>query len=430
MKILKNRHGLLWLFTALFAITSIASLIFAPQYILYSGYAGWAFVAAYFWQFFQTRNTESKGSLAKAFIVISLFQLSLLAIFYGFCKLTTVWLINYSSPQLNSFNQSLRLLWWDFGLFPWPAIALFTVLIKKNLVKSDTFPHSILPSHYHATAENALGLLTNTATRGAIILLLSLTISFSALGLLYLAAPNATHQLLGFQPIILILLLGLFAFLASKNTESLWRQLHGHVLFSPFIVLPSLILLLSLILFIFLAAAISFSETLKPSVHVIEWLAHAGWNHYWQICALSFWLICIMPTSLWLSTATKDLCNQKTLVLILCWPIIFSLILGLFSGLNWHFPQNPTIDVLILLAGSLGLASLLANQTRWQIASRGYIEKNLTKHRPATRLMRNISMITLLITYLFWQGSVMALSFLLLLVALPLMLLFLLVCLA
>lgn len=431
MKTLKNHHGLLWIFSALFALIVVTSLIFAPQYVVYSGYAGWVFAAACLWQFFSaTSKTEASKTPSglQSFLIISLFQFSLLAIFFGCCQISGVWLVNYASPQPGLFNQSLHLLWWNFALFPWPAIALFTVLLKRNLQKTDTFPHGILPEQYHATAENTLGLLINTATRGAIILLLSLTISFSALGLLYLAAPNATHQLLGFQPIILILLLCLFAFLASKNTEKLWRHLHGYVLFSPFIVLPSLIVLLSLILFFFLAAAISFSETLKPSVHVIEWLAQAGWNHYWQICALSFWVICIMPTSLWLSAATQDISDRKTLLLTLCWPVIFSLILGLFSALDWHFPQNATLDILILLAGALGLSSLLANQTRWQIASRGYVEKDLTKRRPATRLMRNISMITLLITYLFWQGSVMALSFILLLIALPLMLLFLLLC--
>ena len=280
----------------------------------------------------------------------------------------------------------------------------------------------ILPAYFQATAFNHWGLLINTATRMAITLLLSLIIGFSALGLLYLAAPNMTRDFLGFQPIILILLLALFAFFASKTAEHYWRQLHGYVLFTPFIVLPSLIILLTLVLFVFLAAALSFISDATPSVHLISLLAKAGWLHYWFIFAFCFWTVSILPLSLWMANATQNLSPRKIILLILFWPLLLSVVLGF----TWPLGENSSFDCVILFAAALVISALLANRVNWQTTSRGYIEKNLVKKRPATRLLRNVSMITLLLVYLFWQSNVIGLSFVLWLIALPLLILLLL----
>lgn len=418
MKILKSRRGLLWFFTGLFIIVSMASLLLAPHSIIQLGYLNWVFVAACLWQFFQAEDSAPSVSLKIPFLKISLFQFSFIAIFYGICKISGSWLANYTAPQPELFVSTLRLLWWHFGLFPWPAIAIFTAIFSKLLRSGDSYPHMLLPKYFKAAADNRWGLLINAATRMAITLLLSLMIGFSALGLLYLAAPNMTRDLLGFQPIILILLLALFAFFASKSAENYWRQLHSYVLFTPFIVFPALIILLTLILFVFLAAAVSFASDAAPKVHLISLLANAGWLNYWLVFAFCFWILSIIPMSLWMASSTQALSTRKVIALVLFWPLIFSLI----SAAKWHLGENSAVDSVILFGAALLLSALLAARANWQGTARGYLEKDLVKKRPATRLLRNVSMITLLLIYLFWQSSVIGLSFVSWLVALPLFL--------
>lgn len=416
MKILKSRHDLLWFFSIIFFIASFISLLAAPRHLINLGYLSWIFVAACIWQFFRAENSAPTNTFKKAFLLISLFQFAFFAIFYGICKISGLWLINYSVAQPQLFSQTLRLLWWHFGLFPWPAVAIFSAALSKSLQNADTYPHRLLPKYFDASSDNRFGLLINAANRMGIILLLSLIIGFSALGLLYLSAPNMTRNLLGFQPVILILLLALFAFLASKRAENYWRQLQSYILFTPFIIIPGLTLLLTLILFIFLAAALSFVSNASAQVNLVSSLAHIGWLHYWFVFAFCFWILSIIPLSLWIAAATRNLCPRKILLSILCWPFIFSLLLNF----HWNFRDNATFDCLILFAGAVVLAGLLTNQVNWQTTSRGYIEKDLVKNRPATRLLRNISMLSLLVVYLFWQSNIIGLDFVLWFISLPL----------
>lgn len=420
MKTLEKRPSLLWLFTALLVLASFVLDILAPHILINSGYLNWVFVAIALVFFVKNKpraNIKNQSEL-KPFILISLLQFSLIAIFYGITQFSGVWLVTYSTAQADLFNHTLQQLWWRFGLFPWPITAVFTVLLNRQPQNQDIYPHQLLPTFFNASSENAWGLFINTATRAAIALILSVMIAFTAMAILCNIAPNTTRAFLGFQPVVLIMLIGLLAFLASKNGADLWRKIATHRFFSSYLIWPTLIIVLCLFLFICLAIASVFTSNAQSILPLIAQLAQNSWLSFWLITALCCWWLISLPTAVWLTQLLKNTSERCQIIYILFWPILWCVSLILVK--NWHFSLNNhrIFDTVILFVGAVGLSFFIARNPIWQTTIRGYIMHE-NRDRPATKLIRNVGIISLIVLYIFWQSSVVGLTIPLLLVTIP-----------
>jgi len=423
MKILKNRHDLLRLFTILFIVLSVVCVFVSPGTIINSGYFNWLFLFVCLLFFAippKTPESLEHVPLKKPFLIVSLFQWSALAIFFGFTQLCGHWLALYTHPHLYLFKNSLHKLWIHYGFFPWPMVALFTMVFSRHLKEQDTYPHLLLRPLLLSEADNTSGLLFNALTRGSFTLILCTTIAIGALSIAYLIAPNTLHAFLGFQPVVLILLIALFAFVASKKAQHYWRIIATNPAIKPFMVLITMMIVLGLAIFIALGVSMALSSPHQKSLSIIKFLLRNGWGNYWWITNFCFWLLWVMPLSLWFARLLKGAKRQKILALVLFWPVIWAVLSWVYEKLDWDIPLNTTLSIFILLAGIVVFFVLISQQARWQITLRGYAEMLTEKNRPATRLFRNLAMMSTMLLYLYWQSGVIGISLAFVFIAMPL----------
>jgi len=421
MKTLQNRYGLLRFFTVLFILMSFTSVIFLPKVIIYSGYLNWLFLLMCFLLFcipIKTPQEIYKQPLKKPFLLISLFQWSTLGIYYGLTQLSGKWLVLYTTPHQHLFLNSTRVLWIHYGFFPWPIIALFATVFARHIKEQDAYPHLLLKPLIASEADNASGLLFNALTRGTFLLIISTTIAVCGLVVAYLIAPNTLSQSLGFQPVVLICFVALFAFTVSKKTQHYWRVIATNTLIKPFMILITLVILLGLAIFIALVitAVLKIPQQENPSI--IHDLLNTGWLNYWGITSLCFWLLWVLPLSLYLGDLLKTATRQKIILFTLVWPVVWTVFLALFPYSSWRPHLSTWFSTMLLLLSALLFFILISEKKMWQTTSRGYAQQ-VEKIRPATKLLRNIAMTTTIVLYLFWQGGVIGLSLVFVFIALP-----------
>lgn len=426
MKILKSRHGLLRFFIFLFITLSFCSVIFVPNIIIYSGFAGWLFLFMCLLLFCippKTPDDIYKKSLKKPFLIMSLFQWSLMGIYYGLTELAGHWLTLYTPPQTNLFQTTSFTLWACYGFFPWPIITLFTLIFTRHIKHHDTYPHFLLKPLLGSEVDSASGLLFNTLTRGAFTILISLIIVIASLALAYLIAPHTLLNSLGFHPVVLFCFVGLFAFTVSKQAQHYWRVIATHTAINPFVILISLTLILATAIFISLGVSNFLHTPNTKSITIIDYLLKTGWMRYWKITSLCFWIMAVMPLALWFGELFKTAHRQKIILLTLTWPTLWLLLSLLYQYASWPLVLPEWINILLLLLSVTVFFILISEKTRWQTALRGYAPYHVEKNRPATRLLRNIAMAAIILLYLYWQSGVIGLSLLFVAIAMPIALL-------
>ncbi len=416
MKLLQSRFGLLFSLSSIFLVITLAISSLVPGVLFYGGLIGWPFLILAL--FLGLKRNPNATKSTPIWWQISLLQWSWLAIFYGITQLCGRWLVNYSTPQAHLFQHSLHILLWQYGLFPWSVIAALTLLLTTGFSKP-RYPHHLLPNYFHATTKSNSGLIINTLARASAQISCGIIIAFMSLALVLWLAPNTMQAAMGFQPLILILLIAAIAFCLSKQARRYWRQFATHVFFTPFIGLIVIVIGISALLFSFLVLSLFFPVPYHKSLRLVSALANHRWLDYWHALSLSFWVMSIFPLSLICSRLLVTTQRYISLIYLLIWPLIWSLLLILLPHTHWRLNTSMNFDLSVLLIGVIVLFALLSSAANWQSILQAAISN---KKRPATKWLRNVCLISLLVIYLFWQSNVIGSVFFAMLFALPILL--------
>lgn len=430
MKNLKRHPALLFFGAIFFFIISFFILKFFITPFNYIFYLYWATFAAALMIIFsplgnkKLDSTEKTLSFARWLTTVITLELSLFMIFLGTCHLIGLALPIFA-PTENLLANALQHNLWQFGLFPWPEIAILaSVMGYVGHHQKDSYLSTIFYPLFRTTADNSLGITFNTAARATTMIGISLGISLSALFIIRLFFMPLT----GFSVSSLIIFSLLIIIVSLR-----WIQKPIYFLAVEKRLHPFVILLASFLLLIFLVPLLSSffnvpANQSLPIPFIVKTLLETDWLSNWQLFSTLWWVLWIPVSAIFIAHLSKGLTWRKIILGVLALPVVLALLLlwpAFFHGLN---AISKTSAAMMTLIGIVVLTALLGRKSFFTALMQAYLPHASTeKNRPADRFLHNILKFSTILLCLYLTTGIFFLNFFLLTFSLILIVLLLLI---
>lgn len=357
-------------------------------------------------------------SLKNRFLHIAILQISILALFLG-----SITLINHQLPFGSAISNVTLLNSMNLAglLFPWPMIALLACLfaIMAFNQQRDAYLSKLLFPLMKAKMSDYMGIQINADNRLAMFTMNLVSISMLILALTYFLSNPSAPFFSGFNPVLLITLGGLCVFTFTDYFKPISSKLCS----KPFNVTTTY-WLMAIGLSLFLLIVFWLFADLQQLQFSLHWLndivKQVGKPVIMQLITLGWWIVFTPFISLVIARSAYGLTLRTTCLISLILPLCFAIVLYFFQN-QLHWLQNTTLSAILIIIGFVGLSCYCGMKKYRASLIQGYaVQSGQLKIRSHHLYFRKIAQFTALTLYLILPGGTVLLSFGLLMVSIPL----------
>ncbi|AAO91142.1 BCCT family transporter [Coxiella burnetii] len=344
---------------------------------------------------------------------VLIFEISLLAVFWGICVLVGLKMPLFSEAQPQLFTQTLSYLSTQLGIFSWAAIAVIACAMGTVSYRQqqDAYLSTTLRPLLRTQPNSAFELIVNALPRTATLFAFSGTFALYVLLIAGILVPQPLSSLTG-----LSLLSGIFFFLLVILTTNnfIKRKIY---LFTINIRMPLLFrlicfLLLLTLLVIVLSLFLGSTFEKRPSMPgVVHAFLRHGWISNWRLFAIFWWLSWTPITAIFIAKLSRGR-SLRSIILTVC---ALPMVLGILSY-NDYLPLDKIpiwLSIVIALMGLFIFLAIISPDYAFDSIMQTYLPKpGVIKYRASDRFLINIFQFSALMICIYLATGIVLLGLL------------------